>query len=575
MINTQENVTLLKRHLIKYSKEVKGLPHEKAVSKAKDLMIKHKNNLFGSNGLAVWLGEKSIEFFCVYFLQDTFLPKDGNDARQLANVHYELWKDCEKMLIHDDFDKMARAVNRGCAKTTILDKGVSIWAHCYKKSRYTLILGNTELDAIDFVAQVKHEFEENLYLINAFGELINPKARTVNKLELELDNDSKIQALSSTSSPRGKKYKNYRPTLIIADDYQNRKDILTEDAREKKYRAWKEDCEYAGDKAVIREGKKVKMATKFIVIGTILHRDCFMSRILNDKSYDRKLYRVVDFDIDDYFNSGLWLDLRKIYFNNKLADPKSYAKEFYYQHESEMKFDTIWPDKYDCFDLAIEYYTNPIGFKQEMMNDANKIGEKFFHSQATMPREEIEANTFTKTMLCCDPRGTANKSKSKQDYFAFCVGSIADNGFKYVREGLLEQFEYDGYIKKVLGLLITYEDITHLYIEKNTYMGADIIKIKELIEQNPILRHRRIEIINEMQKKNKDHKISTIIGDVDNGRIIFNKENEAFNDQVMAFCGQDFSLHDDAPDCLSEFAIRIDDIHVIGKVTFLDKSKLF
>ena len=50
-------------------------------------------------------------------------------------------------------------------------------------------------------------------------------------------------------------------------DYQSEDDILTEDARTKKYNRWTKEVEQVGDKAVFRNGKKIKSATKIIAIG--------------------------------------------------------------------------------------------------------------------------------------------------------------------------------------------------------------------------------------------------------------------------------------------------------------------
>ena len=217
---------------------------------------------------------------------------------------------------------------RGCAKTTVCDFAISVWLHCYKKSIYTLVAGKTEQDATEFIAQTRQAFEENKYIIKSFGKLIDTKKYTVNKLELELSNHTKIQAISSTSSMRGKKYSGTRPSCIIADDYQSKSDCITQEARDKKYNTWTEDSSYAGDKAVFRNGKKIKQATKFIVLGTILHRDCFMSRLLKNKDYKHIVKRVVDFNVDEYFHEGLWEEFRKLYFNDKSKDSVSNAKEF-------------------------------------------------------------------------------------------------------------------------------------------------------------------------------------------------------------------------------------------------------
>lgn len=536
-----------------------------------DMILKHSSNLYGFHGLAWQLGRISLEFFCMYFLQDTFLPKQGNTARELAPVHYEIWNMLEDMILKDKFDKLELIMPRGCAKTTVCDFGLSVWQHCYKMSVYTLVAGRTEQDSTEFISQIRQTFEENQYIRKAFGKLIDDKHFTINKLEIELTNHTKIQAISSTTSMRGKKYNNFRPTCIIADDYQGKNDIITQETRDKKYNTWIEDSGYAGDKAVYRNGKKIKQATKFIVLGTILHRDCFMSRLLKNKDYKHIVKRVCDFNIDEYFHTGPWEEFKKIYFNDKLQDPVSAAKEFYYQHEKNMRYKTIWPDKYGCLDTAIDYFNNPTAFKQEMMNDASKIGEKWFKSIRTQSQEEIEEHDFIKTMLVADPASSTGK---KSDYTAICVGSTADNNFRYIRKGVLIKVGFDDFCLKIIEFLKEYPDITHVDIEKNLYMGADILRIKELIAADPKLSNRNIEFINNMQRKNKDSKISTIIDAVNNGQIIFNSEDTEPIQQILDFCGQDFSLHDDFPDCVSQFDIDVKEIEVIQKVQLFDRRKL-
>ena len=543
--------------------------------RASELMHENNNNLFGFHGLAWSVGKRSISFFCQYFLQDTFTPKPNNAARELAPIHYELWDKAEELFIKDLYDKFAAAEPRGSAKTTIMDVAVSTWLHAYKISTYTLVCGKVEQDATDFIATTRQAFEENKYIIKAFGKLIDTRNCTVNKLELELANHTKIQAISSTSSIRGKKYGNDRPFVIIADDYQGKSDIITLESREKKYRTWQDDAKFAGDEAVYRDGIKVKMATKFIVLGTILHRDCFMSRILKNKEYKCIVRKAVLVDdVDKLYTTGLWAQFKKIYFSDIYDDAEAAAKEFYYQHESEMQYPISWPDKWNCAKLAIDYYTDEIGFKQELQNDANKIGIKNFKSIVTQTPEKIEDHIFTKTMLCMDPAGTDNKNKKNEDFYGFLVGSLGDNNFKYVRKGEILKIEYGEYVKHTLELLIKYEDITHICIEKNTYMGADVVKIKELIALDEVLKLRDFTYINEMQQKNKDEKINTTVSDVNNGRIIFNSEDVAFQNQIMDFAGQAYSEHDDAPDINAEFNNRINDILVVQNAKPFDRHKL-
>jgi len=549
---------------------------DEAIIKTEEMILKHSNNLFGVDGLASIIGELSIPYFCKYFLQDTFVPSSTNMARELSQIHISIWEELDNMFLKDEYDKIEVIWPRGCAKTTIVDFALSVWLHAYKKSVYTLVCGRTESDATEFLSQTRQAFEENLYIINAFGRLVQPNIFTVNKNELELSNKTKIQAISSTSSMRGKKYNGTRPSVIIADDFQGKLDVLSLEARDKKYNTYIEDSGYAGDKAVFRKGIKVKQATKFICLGTILHRDCFMSRLLKNKDYKHIIERVVNFDVDEYFHSGLWEEFRLIYFDSKLKDSTSFAKEFYYQHESEMQYDTIWPDKFDCLDLAIDFLNNPSAFKQEMLNDASKIGEKWFKSNRTESPEEIETHNFTKTMLRVDPAST---NTSKSDSFGFLVGSLADNGFKYVRKAELLKMDartqFDKYIQHIIDLLKDYEQISTIYIEKNTFNGSDANRLEQFIASDPVLRNRDLEILCLHQLTNKDDKISTCVSSVNNGQIIFNSDDDIFIAEMMDFAGQQYSAHDDAADVLSEFSNRIVNIEVINKISFLDIQKLF
>ena len=237
-----------------------------------------------------------------------------------------------------------------------------------------------------------------------------------------------------------------------------------------------------------------------------------------------------------------------------------------------MKFPVLWEEKWDCFnDLAIPYWENRQAFMSEMMNDATSIGEKWFKSVRTQSKEEIENHTFIKTMLCVDPASTTNK---KSDYTAMVVGSQATNSFKYMRELVLDKFEFNKYCEKVVELLLLYDEITHIYIEKNTFQGADVVKIKELIAKEPKLKNKRYEWMNEMQRTNKDEKISTIIDNVNNGQVIFIDNNKEFLDLLLEFQGQKYTLHDDSADITAECVNRLDKIVKNNVISLFDRSRI-
>lgn len=526
--------------------------------------------------IARLLGEHDISFFSLYYLRDIFVVQDSNSARNLSDAHYEMWDVLNRTFVNDEIDKLNMVEPRGMGKSTVCDLTLAVWLHCYKKSKFTLMGAKKDDDATQFLDSIKKVFKENEMIISEFGELIDTKKYKVNSNEIEFTNDTYIRAVGSASSVRGANWKGARPTVIIADDYQSETDIITDEAREKKFNRWSKEIEKVGDTAVYRNGKKIKSATKIISIGTVLHNECLISRLSRNKDYYTVLKRAIILEpgktVDDIFESDLWVDCKKLYFNDKDDNAKFTAKVFYENNKERMKYPTLWEEKWDFFnDIAVAYWENRISFMSEMMNDATSIGEKWFKSIRTQTEEEIESHAFIKTMLLIDPASTKTK---RSDYTAMIVGSLATNDFEYVRNMVLDKLSYKEYCDLVIEKLLEYEDITHLYIEKNTYQGADVDRIRELIAANSKLKNRRLEFINEMQRSNKDEKISTIIDPINNGQMIFVDNNKAFVKQMLDFQGQLYSLHDDAPDIVAELNKRIKNINVINRVTVIDRRKL-
>lgn len=543
--DNQFSIFLINEYLSKYFKDIES--------------IKSK---YTPKQIARTLGERYISFFCLYYLRDIFVVSDNNDSRELSEAHYEMWEVINKTFVDDLMDKLNMVEPRGMGKSTVCDLALGVWLHCYKKSKFTLMGAKKDDDATQFLDSIKKVFQENKRIIEEFGTLIDSRKYKVNANEIEFTNDTYIRAVGSASSVRGANWKGVRPTTVIADDYQSETDIITDDAREKKFNRWSKEVEKVGDTAVYRNGKKVKSATKIVSIGTVLHNDCLISRLARNKDYYTVLKKAIILGpgqtVDDIFESELWLQCKKLYFNDKDTNARFAAKVFYENNKEFMKFPLLWEEKWDFFDdIAIAYWENRRAFMSEMQNDATSIGDRWFKSVVTKSKEDIESYNFKKTMLCIDPASTQTR---KSDYTAMAVGSISGD-FKYIRKMLLYKYSFDEYCDAVIQVLLEYSDITHIYIEKNTFSGADLIKIKELINKNSKLRHKKYEFINEMQRKNKDEKISSIIDEVNNGQIIFVDDNKEAIQQILDFQGQQYSLHDDMPDVISELSIRLSSLN--------------
>lgn len=496
------------------------------------------------NLLAKSLGKTNIEFFNLYFMRELFIPSNNNSSRPLALVHYEVFNELNDLLINDTINREEFILPRGTGKSTVVNTSVAVWASVYNISKYTVVIGKTDVLMQEFINEVKTclGYEK---IKSTFGELINSKKCTVNKEELELVNGTKCQGFTWGGTIRGAKYHGSRPTIIIVDDVLKEDDILSDNAKEKTMNKLYKEILPAGDKAKIIKGKKQGIDTKFIVIGTPLAQDDLVNTVRQDSTF--KVFRraVVDFDIDNYIeNSSLWQEYRILLMNNKDDDRTNTAKNFYYDHEEEMKFQTLWEGKYIPYELANDYFTKRLSFMQELMCDCESVGDIWIKSMAKISSIEMESKKFQKTILSID-QGASNTSKS--DFTAFTVLGKS-NGFYCVREGILKKFdsktEFDRYIDFVIELLHKWEDITHIVLEKNVYKGVDATRIEEAIAKDSKLKLRHIEVITIYNTKNKDQRIMTITDKINSGQVLFNENDYDYNKQVSDFKGQRYVLHD-------------------------------
>lgn len=565
-------------HYLKKSYTDIGIPEEKAEELTDNKIIENSKNLFGFHGLAYQLGQISLEFFCLYFLQDIYLPKEDNAAAPMADVHRELWSDIQESIIGDGPEQLGRVLPRGTGKSAFGTLGPTCWVVAYKHKTYVLICSDIGSTAEKFIKDIKDNMIENSYIEQAFGKILDDKNRDFicNATQLEFTNKTFVEAISSTSPMRGRKYKNVRPDLIILDDYQSEDDCRTEEAREKKWKKYSDDVKFAKQRPIKRDGKVIKKGTVLMAWGTQQHKECFYSRLIKAPTWTFKKEKgVLVESVDEYFNSGLWLEFKNTLNNFKNENRLYDAKEFYYEHQNEMQFKTLWSEFWDCLELALDYFENPNSFKQEVQGDVDAIGEKWFKRINTEPRKVIESHEFIKTMIIVDPASSGGK---KNDYSAFLVGSEGINKCKYARKAELAKInarnEFDKYIDHIIELLLEYTDATHVSIEKNTFNGADANQLEKKIKEHDILKYRNITIINEMQRRNKDDKISTIVPYVNNGTFIFAEEDSEFIEQFMDFAGQRYTVHDDAADVSSEFWLKVDEIKVVSTIKLLDR-KLF
>ena len=551
-------IYLLQKYLTKHYGE----------TSAKKLIVAYQNDLLS---IAKELGANDIAFFAEYFLTNKFVASDENTLKPLASVHYEIFDNLNDLLINDQYDEQEFILPRGIGKSTIVNSLVATWGAVYKQSIFTVVIGKTDALMSEFVDEVRHNLSDD-YLVECFGSLVpTTKEYANNNNELELLNYTKIQGITFGGSIRGIKYKSHRPSIIITDDVLKEDDIRSEVMLQRAIDKFYKEILPAGASARVIKGQKMGINTKFIVIGTPLSQRDLINYIRNDSSFKLLHKHVFEFDVDKVFCSPKWQEYRKLLLNTKDENRVNTARDYYLQNE-DMHIETIWQN-YDPLKMANNFFTERLSFMQEYMCDCQKVGEQWISYMAKMSEKEIEDHTFEKTILSID---TASSAKAKSDYFAFTILSKY-NGFLFVRDGILKKYdaktEFDNYINFTIELIRKY-NINAFVVERNVFKDLDTIAIKKALEDDTDLKKKRVQSISVFNNKKKDDRIATITDKINSGTIIFNEDNKDYNQQVFDFCGQNYSMHDDAIDSLEMAVNHIDEINN-RKITLLDKSALF
>lgn len=239
-----------------------------------------------------------------------------------GKFHRDLYADAEALLWGRPVEGEARtaaaiACPRGHGKSTAMVIGLPLWVALewasmpeFNGSRpgsrnrapYIVIVSDTLDQARSRIMDIRDELESNDALIAAYGDQTpegdrapgvggevgdgatrraKGRGRKWTETHLELANGVIIRAMGFGSKVRGLVRRGRRPSLILADDMENDQAVETE-GRRGKLRRW-------FTKALIPTGKAGELLT--LVVGTILHADSLLARLLSAEDFPGWLKR--------------------------------------------------------------------------------------------------------------------------------------------------------------------------------------------------------------------------------------------------------------------------------------------
>lgn len=439
-------------------------------------------------------------------------------------MHLDIFKMAQDAILDEDQNNICIAAPRGNAKSTLLSFALPLWCVLYKHKRYILIVSDTASQANEFLQGIRSELEDNKLIHEDFGEL---EGKIWTQSDLLLSNDTRIQALGAGKKVRGRRYKQYRPDLIIGDDLENDENVANEEQR-KKIVDWQ-------TKALNKAGAEY---TDKIFVGTIIHYDSLLAKLLKNPTYQTKKYQA----IINWSKSDKWNQWERLITDLEDKNRLETAEKFFLDNKEEMLEGTkvLWPEKEDYYNLMLQYISDgPAAFSSEKQNEPLSDEDRIFHPDWIRYYEDVEIQG--KDLMI---RATIDPSMGKKggDYQATIIGGMDSNGIIYLLDVDISKLHPDLIIANALDKYRQY---------KYKLLGVEEVQFQEYFKDN-LKRKAEEEGVSVHIKGIRTHsdkilRIQSLQPDIKNGRVRFKQDQQKLIEQLVNF---PHAGHDDGPDAL-------------------------
>ncbi len=435
--------------------------------------------------------------------------------------------------------RLVIAAPRGHAKSTVMSLQNVLHAALYGYRKYILLISDTESQASAFLDAIKTELETNDAILRDFGDM---RGKVWKSSVILLKNGVRIDALGSGQKLRGRRHGARRPDLILLDDIENDEDVLSADSREKLRRWFFGAVSKAGD-----------AYTSIVFVGTVLHHDSLLVRLLDNPAYRGMKLQAVE----RFSRSPLWETWRKLY--TDLRDPRrdKTARRFFSAHRREMLAGTrvLWRAKADYYRLMCMMVSEGEDtFYQEMQNTPIDPSARLFPGEWFRFYDESELDLrrgFT-FFGYCDP--SLGKS-AESDYSAIVTLARHDqSGLIYVLDADLDRRHPDDIIRDVLEKA---RWLMREYGGQYAAFGAETNQfqwfLKERLAAESAAARLYLPLREVRASGDKVMRIQSLQPDIRNGYIRFRRDQVLLLRQLEQF---PMGRYDDGPDALAG-AVRL------------------
>lgn len=305
-----------------------------------------------------------------------YLLSQYDDPQPIPAFHEDLWDICTR-----NSKYIAIAAPRGFAKTTAVTHTLSLACALFQLKRNIVIISETLPLSKLLLGNIKKELQENDQLIKDF-EITGFVKDTETEIIVQVGSGKtatkfRIAAKGSGASVRGMSWLSMRPDLIICDDMEDDEMVFNADRREK-YRHWFLNALVPA----------TSVSGHIRVVGTILHFDSLLERLLNNEKWNSARFAAHDLNWQEF----LWGDYKG----------KEFLSDLYGMYVSD---------------------GNPDGYFQEMLNIPMSPSNSYFKGRDFLPITKPEESLTYYVGV-----DLAISQKTRADYSAFVVAGLNSTG---------------------------------------------------------------------------------------------------------------------------------------------------
>jgi predicted phage terminase large subunit-like protein len=407
---------------------------------ARMLQREAEKNVVAEEGIT--LTAELMEGFVKRFLAEKF---DGTVPT--PPLHREMWTDC-----CSDSKYVAWAAPRGHAKSTSITLSFTLAACLFRFRDFVLIVSDTWGQSVEFLRDIKTELNENEALRDAFKikRFLKDSEDDV-IVQCEGGHKFRIVARGSEQKVRGLKWNNKRPNLILGDDLEGDEQVESKLRRDKFFKWFM--------KALLPCGADNCL---FRVVGTVLHFDSALERILKNPTWKSKRYQAHKSFSD--FSNILWPEK---FSEDRLRDIRQN-----YINEGES-------DGYSC-----EYLNQPVA-----------EGDSFFDPSFYLEMDESDKKRYGTYYVGWDMAVSTNQ---RADFTVGTVFKIDSEGFKHIVDVRRGRWDALQIVDEMFSVQEAYQPAAH-FGEKGPIDSA----IAPFLDREMLTRQKYLNLVRISRTKDK------------------------------------------------------------------------